>query len=331
MPRTERAPIERLVAVAEGILDASVEVLDAAVRPTVPPGGRLLAIDGPGAGGWLRVTPNGRGPLLAEDDRVLGVLCSALAELGAVVRPLVVSPQRLGEVLERREIAIVYQPIVDLHSGAVLGYEALSRFPAPPQAPPDRWFADAAAVGLGVELEVLAAELAVAPLWALPEGVYVALNVSPEAAGSPQLRAALDGADLSRVVLEITEHDAVPDYGALDGELDVLRRRGARVAVDDTGAGYASLRHVLELGPDLVKLDPSLTVGIDRQSPSPELARALAGFATALDFDVIAEGLESQADVDALRLLGVAQGQGYHLRRPGPLGEADFDALSHTA
>ena len=331
MPRRERAAVERLVAVAEGILDAHVELLDAWVHPTVPEGGRLLAIGGRGPGGWLRVTPHGGEPLLPEDDRVLGVLCSALAELGAAVRPLAVSPQRLGEVLERREIAIVYQPIVDLRSGAVLGYEALSRFPAPPQAPPDRWFADAAAVGLGVELEVLAVELALAPLWALPEEVYLACNVSPEVAGSPQLRAALDGADLSRVVLEITEHDVVPDYAALNGELEGLRRQGLRVAVDDAGAGYASLRHVLELSPDLVKLDPSLTAGIDRQSPSPELAGALVGFATALDFDVIAEGLESQEDVDALRLLGVAQGQGYHLRRPGPLGESDFDALSHTA
>lgn len=331
MPRTERAPIERLVAVAEAILDARVEVLDATARPSVPPGGRLLAIGGPGAGGWLRVSPRDDEPLLAEDDRVLGVLCQALAELGAVVRPLVVSPQRLGEVLERREIAIVYQPIVDLHHGAVLGYEALSRFPSPPHAPPDRWFADAAAVGRGVELEVLAAELALAPLWALPDDVYVALNVSPQVAGSPELRAALDGADLSRVVLEITEHDAVHDYGALKAALEGLRRRGVRIAIDDAGAGYASLRHVLELEPDLVKLDPSLTAGIERRPPLPQLRSALAGFATALDFDVVAEGLESQDDVEALRLLGVSQGQGYHLRRPGPLGDGDFAQLSDTA
>ncbi len=122
-----------------------------------------------------------------------------------------------------------------------------------------------------------------------------------------------------RLVLEITEHEAVEDYPSLVDALAPLRANGARVAIDDAGAGFASLRHTLRIAPDIVKLDMSLTRGIDADRGKRALAAALVSFAMEMDFALVAEGIETADELEALRQLGVGFGQGYFLAVPGPL------------
>lgn len=226
---------------------------------------------------------------------------------------------RIRSVLEREEITVVYQPIVSLRSGEIVGVEALSRFPDRHPAAPDRWFADAAAVGYGVDLEVLAVRRALEAFRGLPEDLYLSVNVSPTVAGTRLLAMHLADAPLDRVVFEITEHAEVTDYAQLNRSLQPLRDRGLRVAVDDAGAGFASLRHILRVTPDIIKLDMSLTRDIDHDSVLRALSYSIASFGAAIEASVVAEGVETERELNALRFLNVTYGQGFYLARPGPL------------
>lgn len=230
--------------------------------------------------------------------------------------------QRISDVLRGAALALVFQPVFDLASGAVLGVEALSRFRAEPLRGPDVWFAEADRVGLGVALEVLAVRAAVNALDDLPRPLFLAVNVSPAALLSEDLEAACPKETRSRLVLELTEHVPVEDYQTLDAAAALFRAHGARLAVDDTGAGYAGFRHLIGLRPDIVKLDLALTRGIDADPARRALATALVQFSRDTGADLIAEGVETAAELDALRSLGVPWGQGYHLGRPRPLSQS---------
>jgi len=222
---------------------------------------------------------------------------------------------RLTRVIQGRAIAIACQPIVDLASGGVLGYEALSRFPAPESCPAG-WFDDAHQVDKGAELELLAIELALACLPTLSPQAYLSFNVSPGTILSGALASRLSDAPLGRLVLELTEHAPIEEYPAIAVALDTLRRSGLHLAIDDAGSGYASFRHILQLQPDIIKLDQSLIQGIDADSGRRALAAALTGFARDTGCDVVAEGIETDAELAVLRGLGVKAGQGYLFGRP---------------
>ena len=213
---------------------------------------------------------------------------------------------------------IVYQPIVDLGTRARIGVEALARFGSIPARSPDRWFSDATAFELGSQLEVRTLQEALRGLPKIHDGAFLAVNASHRAAVSSGFVERLDGIE-DRIVLEITEHEAIDDYGALAEGLAPLRERGLRVAVDDVGAGYASLRHALQLAPDMVKMDISLTRGIDRDTGRRALAAALISFAEETSMAIVAEGIETVGELETLRQLGVRYGQGFHLGRPAPL------------
>ncbi|HEX5938501.1 MAG TPA: EAL domain-containing protein [Actinomycetota bacterium] len=214
---------------------------------------------------------------------------------------------------------IVYQPVVDLETRTRIGVEALARFGSIPVRSPDRWFSDAIACELGLQLELRTLLEALRGLPKIHDGAFLAVNASHRAAVSPGFVERLAGIE-DRLVLEITEHEAIDDYGALAEGLAPLRERGLRVAVDDVGAGYASLRHALQLAPDMVKMDISLTRGIDRDTGRRALAAALISFAEDTDMTILAEGIETVGELEALRHLGVRYGQGFHLGRPAPLG-----------
>jgi EAL domain-containing protein (putative c-di-GMP-specific phosphodiesterase class I) len=222
---------------------------------------------------------------------------------------------RLAQVIEGRTIRIARQPIVDLASGAALGYEALSRFPGPDSCPAG-WFEDAHQVDKGTDLELLAIELALASLPALPAHAYLSLNVSPCTILGGALAAHLGAAPLDRLVLELTEHAPVEEYAAIAAALAELRARGLRLAIDDAGSGYASFRHILQLRPDIIKIDQSLIRDIDLDPGRRALAAALTGFAKDTGCDVVAEGVETEAELAVLRGLGIKAGQGYLLGRP---------------
>jgi EAL domain-containing protein (putative c-di-GMP-specific phosphodiesterase class I) len=333
-PFDSNSEMARVVAAIEVELDANVEVLGPDCAPSTPAGGRLVRLAGHNGApsGWLRITPRTDRPIETEDDGLVRVLTrvvhEGLAQHGRRQEQL--NSTSIRRVLADESLWTVFQPICDLYDGTIVGYEALSRFPEPPKRTPDRWFGDAAALGLGVALEVLAVRRALNALNELPEHVYLSVNISPAAATSEDLADALEDVPVERLVLEITEHAEVADYEILNAAIARLRRRGARLAVDDTGAGFASMRHVLRLAPDIVKLDTTLTQDIDNDSVLRALGFSLKSFASAIDAQVIAEGIETEREVDALRFLGVRYGQGFFLSRPGPLLEAEVLEITTT-
>lgn len=235
---------------------------------------------------------------------------------------------RVQEILDDPvALSLVYQPIVDLAAGRVVALEALARFHVEPMRPPNEWFDDAHQVGLGVELEMLAVTRALAQLDVLPQSLAVTINVGPQTILSPQLVGALRDAPARRVVLELTEHTDVEDYPGLTTALRALRRHGVRVAVDDAGSGYSSLAHILKLAPDYIKLDRELISGIDLDPVRRALAGSLVAFAADTGAEILAEGVETADELEAVRRLGIRYAQGYHLGRPAPLDLlVDLDA-----
>ena len=220
---------------------------------------------------------------------------------------------RVRGALSARSLSILYQPIQRLANGRMIGVEALARFAD--GRSPDRWFADAAAVGLGSELELLAIEEALHGRAALPRGLALSLNTSAETLSSGALETVLRRAPRGRLVVEITEHSDVEDLGTLRAAMDSLRDL-VRFAIDDVGAGYSGLRRVLDLKPDAIKLDMELTRDIDRDPARGALATAMVGFAAGIGAAIVAEGVENEEELAELRRLGVRLGQGYHLGRP---------------
>ena len=220
---------------------------------------------------------------------------------------------RLGHDLAVRAFHAVFQPIVDLETRTVVGHEALTRFDD--GTPPDIRFADAARLGLGDEFELAAIESALAEAHKLPAGTFLSFNVSPAVAlGSrDRLRAALRGVDRP-IVLELTEHVAIGDYTRLR---DAIQSLGpVQIAVDDAGAGYASLRHILELRPAFAKLDISLVRGIDADDLRQAMAAGMQYYALRSGCRLVAEGVETNEEADALRTLGVELAQGYLFGHP---------------
>jgi EAL domain-containing protein (putative c-di-GMP-specific phosphodiesterase class I) len=220
---------------------------------------------------------------------------------------------------DRAAFEIHYQPIYELDGDLVLAVEALARFHGPPVRTPDRWFAEAAEVGLGLELELAAAARALEGLTNLPPAVNLMLNASPRTVLSAGFHTLLAESEPERIVIEITEHASIDDYAPLTDALTNLRELGVRLAVDDAGAGFASLRHILTLDPQFIKLDRTLIDGIVADRPRQALAAGLISFAERTDTTIIAEGIERREEIETLRQLGVAYGQGYFLARPAPL------------
>jgi PAS domain S-box-containing protein len=223
---------------------------------------------------------------------------------------------RIRAIISERAFAPVFQPIVELRTGAVLGYEALTRFAD--GTPPDRVFHQAAEVGVGLELEAWTIHAALAASATLCADVFLDINVSPELvmAGEPLL-SLLERAPGGGVVLEITEHVGVEDYAVLRDGITALGDH-VRFAVDDAGAGFASLRHILELSPAYVKLDRALIARIDTDPARQALVAGMVHFTGKTDGTLIAEGIETVEERDALVELGVDVGQGYLLGRPAP-------------
>jgi EAL domain-containing protein (putative c-di-GMP-specific phosphodiesterase class I)/DNA-binding NarL/FixJ family response regulator len=227
--------------------------------------------------------------------------------------------EQIRAIIEAGGPQVVYQPIFDLPSGEYVGAEALSRFDAVPTRSPERWFEEADKAGLRAEMELCAVRSALADLGRLPPETFLGVNVSPLTCCTPELADAIIGSTPARIVLEITEHTPVEDYEQLSGCLRPMRDRGVRVAIDDTGAGFSSLSHVLALRPELIKLDIDMCRAIQTDPARRALVTALTGFASHIGADVVAEGIESPEQLFAVREAGVRYGQGFLLGRPQPL------------
>ncbi|MGH8980366.1 MAG: EAL domain-containing protein [Acidimicrobiales bacterium] len=234
--------------------------------------------------------------------------------------------QRLVRTMSRESFHTVFQPILDVARGVVTGYEALTRFDERGPAVED-WFAAARRLGVGADLEAAVMRKALAARSQLPPNCFLAVNVSPVELSSPQVRGALEECwDLAGVVIELTEQAAVDSYADLEGDLRRWRAAGALVAVDDAGAGYAGLRHLLEVQPSIVKLDRHLVDRIDRDPAKRVLVEMIGTFADRTDAWVVAEGIERMAEMEVIAELGVPLAQGYFVGRPAPpwtsLGDA---------
>jgi EAL domain-containing protein (putative c-di-GMP-specific phosphodiesterase class I) len=217
---------------------------------------------------------------------------------------------------------MAYQPMHQVREGRIVGFESLARFSTVPLRTPDVWFREAAEVGLGVSLEIEAVSRALAGLSQLPPDIYVSINSSPDAIIGGDIPRALRGCPLDRVVLEVTEHAAVERYADLAAAIGPLRDQGLRVAVDDAGAGYASFRHILSLAPDIIKLDMNITRNIDSDRSRQALAAAFVSFAQKTQSKLVAEGVETAAELAMLRQLGIEKAQGYFLGKPMALANA---------
>ena len=213
-------------------------------------------------------------------------------------------------------LTMAFQPILDLRSGRVAGYEALARFADAAKRPPNAWFAQAHRCGLGHELEAKALGAAIATL-GRPAGTYLTVNLSPSALASGPVVSALPDR-LDDLVIEITENQAIADDEQVSATLMALRARGARLAIDDTGSGYAGLTQVLRLAPDIIKLDRALIAGVADDPVKAALIASFVRYAHDIGATVCAEGIETMADLTRLADLDVAYGQGYGIARPAP-------------
>lgn len=268
--------------------------------------------------GILAALRRERDPTLRpRDARVLGFLARILSdelyreEERAEGRR--VEQARLRGLLDT-DMHLTFQPIVDLRTGRTTGAEALARFE--PLRSCDAFFAEAWGVGVGADLELAMVRTALARVGELPPGAYVSVNVSPETVEHDALLEAVEEVDGPRVVIEVTEHAPVMDYVGFRERLSRLRRSGARLAVDDAGSGYSGLRHILKLAPDILKLDMDLVRGVDRDLARQALIAGTLTFASRTGMTVVAEGIETEAELQAVRVLGVTHGQGYRLGRP---------------
>lgn len=225
---------------------------------------------------------------------------------------------RILHAIESGALSMAFQPICTL-AGETVGAEALARFDCEPRQGPERWFAEAREAGLELELEIAAVRAALEALPSLPGPLYLAVNVSPATLATADLRSLLAQADAARVVVEVTEHAPIDDYPSLRESLATLRALGTRIAIDDAGAGFASLRHILRLAPEFIKLDRALIDGIEADTSLQALAAGLTSFAQRIGATIIAEGIERAPEVEMLAELGVCYGQGYFFARPAPL------------
>jgi EAL domain-containing protein (putative c-di-GMP-specific phosphodiesterase class I) len=285
----------------------------------------LRLADGSVHGMFCCLSPHPEPSLNARDLQVM----RAFADLAA--QQIGRDRAARGEVSEKRErierlireggMEIHLQPIFDFARPRPAGFECLARFTAEPRRSPDKWFLEAAELGLGVEMELAAIRLALKTGNALPRDVYLTVNASAEALLSEGLEGALQGFPLERLVLELTEHAGVREYGVLAARIDALRDAGAKLAIDDAGSGYSGLQHIVQLRPDLIKLDMTLTRNVDTDQARRALAAAFIFYARETGCQILAEGIETEAELATLKALGVHRGQGYLLGKPAPLDQ----------
>ena len=282
-------------------------------------------------------------PLRRLDGTAFGTLCcfsrtpdeqlrerdlSVLRLVADVIEPhlrFLISHEESADLASSRVVGVLagggpriaLQPIVDLREDRVAGFEALARFPHEPGWTPDRWFAEAHGVLHGVALEAAAVAAALRTVDRLPADATLSVNVSAEAlCASEAIPAILADGPGERLVVEITEHQRVARSEILDARLRALRETGARIAVDDAGSGYAGLEHILHLRPEVLKLDRVLVQGVAHHAGRRAMCEAMVQFTRSTGAQLVAEGVETEADLDMLRRLGVDLAQGFLLGRP---------------
>ncbi len=282
--------------------------------------------DGTVFGMFCCLSRHANGSLNERDLQVMrifaDIVASQMIHRKEAEREINESRARIEHVIACGEFSFVYQPIWDFRSSTPTGFEALCRFHGKPYRTPDKWFAEAFDADCGIGLELAVLEKAIEAFDTLPETISLSINASPETILSGKLEGLLRKAPKDRVVLEVTEHARVEDYPALRKALADLRNAGVRLAIDDAGAGYASLQHIVQLQPDFIKLDTGLTRAVDTDPARRALAAALIFFARETGCMIVAEGIETASELETLKILGIPRGQGHFLGRPQDLRRA---------
>ncbi len=294
-------------------------------------------------------------PVYLPDGRIYGMFCCLSPKPNPSLNPrdlavmetfAGIASNALNATLQRRSVKadmtaliedaiantgfeVVLQPIIFLETGELTGFEALSRFVGTPYRTPDLWFGDALTVGRQIELEALAIRKALALLPQLPADVTISVNASPDTVASGVLEALVIEAGPERVILEMTEHAIVVDFDKVASAIDTLRKLGIKVAADDVGAGHSGLNQLLRLRPDIIKLDIELVRGINENSAKRSLVMGMVHFAADIGATIVAEGIETEAELHTLRQLMVHKGQGYFLGRPKSI-EGTLEWISGT-
>ncbi len=281
-----------------------------------------------------------------REARFLGLLADVVADAVSALHRGGADDDHLrtviAAVIARGGPTMVFQPVFDLPTHGLVGAEALARFPtfpAPPgepedsgeadhrgtagphfgDLPPDRWFAHAASVGMGIDLELAAIRAAVAELPRFPRGLSLAVNASPATIASGRLGELLAVPAADQLIVEITERDGIHDLPGTLARLYELRDLGVRVAVDNVGVAYASLRRLVQILPDVVKMNHWLTTDVGADAARRALVEALVHFSRQIGACLVAEGIQTADELRVLAAAGVDQGQGEFLGPPGPL------------
>ncbi|KLE31211.1 hypothetical protein AAW01_12785 [Aurantiacibacter gangjinensis] len=285
---------------------------------------------------WGSFCALGRKPDRTVNDRDLTILKSFAGLVGERIEEamrsdmeLAAARTRIEAMLDGQAVTMFQQPIHALGDGKPVGVECLARFPDLTKRGPQAWFDDAQATGLGLELEMTAVRCALETVGQVPEGIYAAINASPATILSGELRRALEDAEAANIVIEITEHQAVDDFTALSREISALKPF-ARIAIDDVGTGYAGLRHLIELKPDILKMDMTLTRDVHKDPARRAITAAMVQFSGDIGCKLVAEGIETVEEREMMRELGVDYGQGYLFARPLPVIAAQQHLLGVT-
>ncbi|KRE91300.1 diguanylate phosphodiesterase [Arthrobacter sp. Soil764] len=228
------------------------------------------------------------------------------------------SISRISALLENQMLMTAFQPIYGLEGKTVVGAEALSRFVSDDGAAAELWFAEAAAVGLGANLEFSALGSAAAAARDLPENLYISLNISPTSCMDPRLPELFDHIELPihRVVLEMTEDIPEEEYLQFISAINPLREQGLRIAVDDAHTGAGALSRMIHLRPDFLKVGRNVIGDVDKDGLQRTLAACLVDFTDQIGTTLVAEGIETVGELKVLTELGISAGQGYLLGRP---------------
>lgn len=235
------------------------------------------------------------------------------------------TPAQVRAAIANHELLPVFQPIYSLRDGRLLGVEALTRFTCPPGPSPMGWFMAAERAGLGADLELAALQAALEACTDLPVDVSLSVNASPATMCDPRLRILLAGVTRP-VIVEITEHTPVLDYPALDRAIRALRAMGVKVAVDDAGTGASTVGHTLYVGPEVIKVDISLTQAVSTGTKQAMIA-SLLDAARITGAELVVEGVEDVEDLRAWIELGADAVQGYLVGRPSAIPAAQVSSL----
>ncbi|MFN2388472.1 MAG: EAL domain-containing protein [Actinomycetota bacterium] len=284
-------------------------------------------------------------PIRFSDGRVYGTFCCFARDVhpeveSQDVRALRLAARLVGDYLEEHEAREVdlarrreairtilddpagltadFQPLLNITTAEVVSVEALARFSGV-EGGSEAVFAEAWEVGLGVELELKAVRTGLEALPKIPRSIRLNINASPRTLVSPDFYEAVSMVPPHRLVLEITEHAAIDDYAALRAVGERLATLGIRMSIDDMGAGFSGFTRILETPADELKIDRAIIHEIHFNPVKQEIVRALVSLCGRVDLGLVAEGIETDAEVEMLRSLGVVLGQGHYFARPAPL------------